>query len=390
MLVNTGRQTTSAWTRVLTLVLGFLCLPTTLLRDAEDICAFGSGATAAPAQGMVGDADGAAGRNGDGICTAPPVPVPPDAGADTADTSCDEAGTDPVGTTGDAADEGEDTGCPADAESGDGFAWGKVLWATDELLMVSEHDDDAGCDVEALYVIVPETELGNFATLSDLVPDDDVIIDYEEFEGARVAATVVREDAGDEDTDEGDDEDRFSFGRVVAVRAGAITVREYDFERDEDVEVVYAVVAETELGNIDELAELQPDDDVVLDYQEIDGQRVATTLVREEAGEEGMDEDEDENADESENRDASEDRFSFGRVVAVWAEAITVREYDFERDADVNVLYRIAPETEFGNVDAATDLRVGDNVVLNYTDTESERLVTTLVREDRTREQGTE
>ncbi len=369
MLVRTGRQTTSAWTRVLILVLGFVCLPTALLRDAEDVCAFGSGATAAPAQDMVDGADGPPVADGNDICAAPPVPAPPDAGADTA------------GTTGDAADDGEDSGCPADAESGDGFSWGKVLWVTDELLFVREHDDDAECDVEALYVIVPETELGNFTTLSDLVPDDDVIIDYEEFEGARVAATVVREDAGDEDTDESDDEDRFSFGRVISVGAEAITVREYDFERDEDVEVVYEVVPETEFGNIDELAELQPDDDVVLDYQVVDGERVATTLVREEAGEEGLDEEE--NADESETRDASEDRFSFGRVVAVRSGAITVREYDFERDADVNVVYRIAPETEFGNVDALTDLRVGDNVVMNYTETESERLVTTLVREEK-------
>jgi hypothetical protein len=78
--------------------------------------------------------------------------------------------------------------------------------------------------------------------------------------------------------------DKFSFGKVVSVAADAITVKEYDFAKDADVEVAYAVTPETELGNINAVADLKASDDVVIDYVEKDGKRVVTTLVKEEKG----------------------------------------------------------------------------------------------------------
>ena len=78
------------------------------------------------------------------------------------------------------------------------------------------------------------------------------------------------------------EEDKFSFGRVVAVADGLITVKEYDFAKDADIEVGYAVTAETEFGNINTAADLKVDDDIVIDYVEKDGKRVVTTLVKEE------------------------------------------------------------------------------------------------------------
>ncbi|MBF0485413.1 MAG: hypothetical protein HQL16_02750 [Candidatus Omnitrophica bacterium] len=78
--------------------------------------------------------------------------------------------------------------------------------------------------------------------------------------------------------------DKFSFGKVVNVAAGQITVKEYDFTKDADVEMTYSVTSETELGNINAVTDLTANDDVVIDYVEKDGKRVVTTLVKEEKG----------------------------------------------------------------------------------------------------------
>lgn len=78
--------------------------------------------------------------------------------------------------------------------------------------------------------------------------------------------------------------DKFSFGKVVSVGADQITVKEYDFAKDADVEVVYSVSAETEYGNVTALKDLAAGDDIVVDYTEKDGQRLVTTLVKEEQG----------------------------------------------------------------------------------------------------------
>ena len=83
---------------------------------------------------------------------------------------------------------------------------------------------------------------------------------------------------------ENNNEDKFSFGKVVAVNAQEVTVKEYDFAKDADVEVAYTVTAETELGNVSAVKDLVANDDIVIDYVEKDGKRVVTTLVKEDKG----------------------------------------------------------------------------------------------------------
>jgi hypothetical protein len=79
----------------------------------------------------------------------------------------------------------------------------------------------------------------------------------------------------------------------------------------------------------------------------------------------------------------NEDKFSFGKVVSVSAQQVTVKEYDFAKDADVEVVYTVSPETEFGNVNAVTDLAANDDIVIDYVEKDGSRIVTTLVKEDK-------
>ena len=83
---------------------------------------------------------------------------------------------------------------------------------------------------------------------------------------------------------ENNNEDKFSFGKVVTVNAQEVMVKEYDFAKDADVEVPYTVTAETELGNVNAVTDLAANDDIVIDYVEKDGKRVVTTLVKEDKG----------------------------------------------------------------------------------------------------------
>jgi len=61
----------------------------------------------------------------------------------------------------------------------------------------------------------------------------------------------------------------------------------------------------------------------------------------------------------------ADDKFFFGKVVSVGAGFLTVLEYDFERDADVNETYHVNSETEYGNIGTLGDLKTGDDVVLD-------------------------
>ena len=179
---------------------------------------------------------------------------------------------------------------------------------------------------------------------------------------------------------------RFGFGKVLSFTAESVTVLEYDFAKDADETIRYRLLPETEYGNINDEHPLQVGDDVVLDYSERSGQRFVSTFVREEPVKDLTDAElvpaELEPSLNADNSLASEnDRFSFGKVMALTCEDITVREYDFAKDLDVETVYQLLPETETGNIDAEHPLQVGDDVVLDYLEQDGQRLVTTLVRE---------
>ena len=74
--------------------------------------------------------------------------------------------------------------------------------------------------------------------------------------------------------------------------------------------------------------------------------------------------------------------FSIGTIVRVTGEAFVMREYDFVTDAEVEQIYQITPDTEYGNVLDLSHLRPGDSVVVDYQLDGETRRVETLVKED--------
>jgi tetratricopeptide (TPR) repeat protein len=95
-------------------------------------------------------------------------------------------------------------------------------------------------------------------------------------------APLLAESVDVTSTREFKDADKFSFGKVVKVSSNCLTVKEYDFASDSDVDCTYHLNERYEFGNMTKAEELQPGDSVVLDYIEVNGQRLVIALAKEE------------------------------------------------------------------------------------------------------------
>ncbi len=76
-------------------------------------------------------------------------------------------------------------------------------------------------------------------------------------------------------------ETSFSYGVVKIAAVDQITVTEYDFDKEEDVEVVYAINAETKFVNFSSIAELKEADEVDIEYRLEGDKRIAVSVSRE-------------------------------------------------------------------------------------------------------------
>jgi hypothetical protein len=72
----------------------------------------------------------------------------------------------------------------------------------------------------------------------------------------------------------------YTYGSVVRTGVDQVTIMEYDFEKDQDVEVSYTVTPQTVLQGIKLMEELKPNDDVEIMYQDVEGKRVAKIVSK--------------------------------------------------------------------------------------------------------------
>jgi hypothetical protein len=77
------------------------------------------------------------------------------------------------------------------------------------------------------------------------------------------------------------------------------------------------------------------------------------------------------------------DWFSFGKVVRARRHTLVLREYSFAKDADVNIVYHTTGQTEYANFKKLTDLRRGEDVVVNYVVSHKRRTIITIVKEEK-------
>jgi len=69
---------------------------------------------------------------------------------------------------------------------------------------------------------------------------------------------------------------------------------------------------------------------------------------------------------QEEAAEEGEIEYSWGIVSSVSSDQIIVKEYDYNSDEEVNVIYTIDPEVELANVSLLKDIVQGDTVDIEY------------------------
>ena len=63
---------------------------------------------------------------------------------------------------------------------------------------------------------------------------------------------------------------------------------------------------------------------------------------------------------------AEELDYSWGTVNSVSSNQIILAEYDYDTEEEVNVTYTLDPKVDLKNVESLKDIKVGDNVEIDY------------------------
>lgn len=74
--------------------------------------------------------------------------------------------------------------------------------------------------------------------------------------------------------------------------------------------------------------------------------------------------------------------YSWGTVVKVFPNEIIVSEYDYDSDGEVNVVYKVGPDTKLKKIEALKDLTEGDSVEISYVVEEEERIAKVIALEE--------
>ncbi|MBN2145655.1 MAG: hypothetical protein JW774_13650 [Candidatus Aureabacteria bacterium] len=85
----------------------------------------------------------------------------------------------------------------------------------------------------------------------------------------------------------GEETTKYSYATVVSVSADQIVVSEYDYDKDEEVNVTYSVDANVQLKNVDALNKIGAGNYVEIEYEIKDGKKVAKVISLEKKEEEG-------------------------------------------------------------------------------------------------------
>src|SRR3989338_3107247 len=73
--------------------------------------------------------------------------------------------------------------------------------------------------------------------------------------------------------------------------------------------------------------------------------------------------------------EAAEDvNYSYGTVVSITGDQLVVLEYDYDKDAEVEVIYQVPVTAEFNNVQALADLKKDDNIEIYYKEAEGKKV----------------
>ena len=80
--------------------------------------------------------------------------------------------------------------------------------------------------------------------------------------------------------------------------------------------------------------------------------------------------------------DVAEDvNYSYGTVVSITGDQLVVLEYDYDKDAEVEITYEVPATVEFNNVQALADLKKDDNIEIYYKEVEEKKIAEIIALE---------
>lgn len=82
-----------------------------------------------------------------------------------------------------------------------------------------------------------------------------------------------------------EEEIRYTWGKVSSVSSEEIVISEYDYDTGEIIDVVYTLVPNTELKNVNSLKDIAVGDSADIEYVVIDGKKMAKVIVVEKVSE---------------------------------------------------------------------------------------------------------
>jgi len=91
-------------------------------------------------------------------------------------------------------------------------------------------------------------------------------------------------------TQDSDEEVEFTYGEVVSVAKDKITIKEYDYESDKEINVVYQINSKTKLEGMKSINDIKPNDYVYIDYIIKNNTKIAVIISFAEDYDDGNDE----------------------------------------------------------------------------------------------------
>lgn len=74
--------------------------------------------------------------------------------------------------------------------------------------------------------------------------------------------------------------------------------------------------------------------------------------------------------------------FTFGKVVKISNDQLTILEYNFETEAEAEATYDITQTTDLMNIDALSSLRIGDEVEIEFRGDNGKRVIMSLAKDE--------
>ena len=74
----------------------------------------------------------------------------------------------------------------------------------------------------------------------------------------------------------------FTFGKIVRISKEQVTIMEYNFEQEQEMEGAYEIGESTEFLNVEGLSALRVDDDVEIEFRPVDGKNIIMAIAKDE------------------------------------------------------------------------------------------------------------